>query len=77
MNKLTDIIKRYGIIGCLYKTIFKVVRMLGITYIKYLAYFKELPETIDTDTNADAFRKHFRFCHTAFRFLSSLQPQRV
>lgn len=48
MNKLTDIIKRYGIIGCLYKTIFKVVRMLGITYIKYLAYFKELPETIDT-----------------------------
>lgn len=41
MNKLTDIIKRYGIIGCLYKTIFKVVRMLGITYIKYLAYFKE------------------------------------
>lgn len=47
MNNLTDIIKRYGIIGCLYKTIFKVVRMLGITYIKYLAYFKELPETID------------------------------
>ena len=47
MNNLTDIIKRYGIIGCLYKTIFKVVRMLGITYIKYLAYFKELPETIE------------------------------
>lgn len=68
MNKLTDIIKRYGIIGCLYKTIFKVVRMLGITYIKYLAYFKELPETIDTDTlvqyhkmTMDDFRKQMKF----------------
>ena len=42
--------------------------MLGITYIKYLAYFKELPETIDTDTlvqyhkmTMDDFRKQMKF----------------
>lgn len=50
MNKLTDIVKRYGIIGCLHKIIFRIGRLLGITYIKYLAYFKNLPEVIDTDS---------------------------
>lgn len=67
MNKLTDIIKRYGIVGCLHKIIFKVGKLLGITYIKHLAYFKELPEIIDTNAlvqyqkmTMDDFRKQIK-----------------
>lgn len=50
MDKLTDIMKRYGIVGCLRKAILRIGKALGITYIRYLAYFKILPATIDADS---------------------------
>lgn len=49
MNKLTDIIKRNGIQGCLQKVIFRTGKCLGFTYIQYFAYFKNLPERMDAD----------------------------
>lgn len=45
MNKLTDIVKRYGLLGCLRKTIYKILGLFGISYTKYFGYFKTLPET--------------------------------
>lgn len=47
MNNIADIIKRYGIIGCIKKTILKVLGLFGISYIKYFGYFKTLTETMD------------------------------
>lgn len=47
MNKLTDIFKRYGLRICLLKIFFRIGKLLGITYVQYKAYFKNLPETID------------------------------
>lgn len=71
MNKLTDIVKRYGIKGCLYKMILRFGRLSGVTYIKYLAYFKSLPPAMDNNS----LPQYQRMTMDNFRKQAKLDPQ--
>lgn len=71
MNKPIDILKRYGITGCLYKVLLRIGESAGITYIKYLAYFKSLPPTID----ASSLPPYQKMTMNDFRKQAKLDPQ--
>lgn len=56
MNRLTDIYKRYGLRGCLHKVIFRIGKSIGLTYVQYKAYYKNLPALLD-NSSLTSYRK--------------------